>query len=161
MRYIFYSAAVFLADSIIKLKAERCLCDGKERFLFKNKLRLKLYHNKGAMLNTGEEHPGKVTAISLSLCILLTLLFIASLISGRSARFKTALSLLLGGAWSNACDRLTRGYVVDYVSLLFAGGCIARIFGEKAGCSFSSIIFNISDFFIIGGCLFAAVFSDD
>ena len=113
------------------------------------------------MLNAGEKKPAGVIFISLSLCILLTVIFLISLVTGRSSRFKTALSLLLGGAWSNAYDRLTRGYVVDYVSFPFAGRLTAKLFGEKAGRFISNIVFNISDFFIIGGCLLTAIFGSD
>ena len=161
MRYILSMFTVFFCDLLIKNKAEHSLKPGTEASVFGDKVRLKLYHNKGAMLNVGEKKPAGVIFISLSLCILLTVILLISLVTGRSSRFKTALSLLLGGAWSNAYDRLTRGYVVDYVSFPFAGRLTARLFGEKAGRFVSNIVFNISDFFIIGGCLLTAIFGSD
>ena len=49
--------------------------------------------------------------------------------------------MLLGGAVSNTCDRMTRGYVVDYLG-----------FNVKSK-KLSNIIFNLSDFFIMAGAL--------
>ncbi len=161
MRHILSMFAVFFGDLFLKNKAEHSLIPGSEIPVFKNKLRLKLYHNRGAMLNVGEKRPDDVVFISLSLCILLTAVFLISLITGRSSRFKTAFSLLLGGAWSNAYDRLTRGYVVDYVSFPIAGKLVAGFFGKRAGLFVSNIVFNISDLFIISGCLLTAIFGSD
>ncbi|MDE7359775.1 MAG: signal peptidase II, partial [Lachnospiraceae bacterium] len=54
---------------------------------------------------------------------------------------KAGLALLLGGAYSNTYDRLTRKYVVDYVSFPVKNRRIRRI------------VFNISDFCIMIGAL--------
>ena len=159
LRYILLIPIVFFGDKLIKNKAEACLSGGKEKDLFHNNIRLKLFRNKGAMLNTGDAHPERVAYISVSLCVALSVIFIMSLFCGRVSRFRVALSMLLGGAWSNAYDRLKRGYVVDYVSFPFLGKLTACIFGEKAGRFVSGIVFNISDFFIIAGCIMTAVFA--
>ena len=150
---------VFFGDLIIKNRAERTLSDGRECKLLNGNVRLKLYHNKGAMLNKGDGRPERVARISVALCLAVSSIFIISLFSGRLSRFRLALSLLLGGAWSNAYDRLTRGYVVDYVSFPVLGRLTACIFGKRAGRYVSGIVFNISDFFIFAGCLLTAVFS--
>ena len=51
----------------------------------------------------------------------------------------------MGGAFSNAYDRLKRGYVVDYVSFDI---------GSKR---LKNIVFNVSDFFIMIGALITAL----
>ena len=161
MKYIIYMITAFFGDLFLKNRAERSLADGKAIRIAGNNVRLKLYRNSGAMLNAGEGHKRIVASVSLSLSILLSIFFVLSLAAGRSVRFKAALSLLLGGAWSNTYDRLKKGYVVDYISFPFLGRWVSRIFGERAGSFVSGIVFNISDFFIIGGCLFTAIFSEN
>ncbi len=54
---------------------------------------------------------------------------------------KTGLALILGGAYSNTCDRLRRKYVVDYVTFP----------------KISTIVFNLSDFGIIIGAVLLVV----
>lgn len=149
--------AIFFGDLAIKMKAEKSLSCGTQYPLLNDGIRIKLLHNKGAMLGTGENEPERVVHISAALCTALSIVFIISLFSRRLSKFRTALSMLLGGAWSNAYDRLTRGYVVDYVSFPLLGKTVSRLFGKKAGSYVSGIVFNISDFFIFAGCLLTAV----
>ena len=52
---------------------------------------------------------------------------------------------LLGGAFSNAYDRLKRGYVVDYFSLNLKWEPLRRV------------VFNISDFCILIGAMLVAI----
>ena len=72
------------------------------------------YHNFGAFLNLGEKKKGAGETDSTVITLLCLLLFIVTLGRHGKRLLKWALSLLLGGAFSNICDRLTRGYVVDY-----------------------------------------------
>lgn len=54
---------------------------------------------------------------------------------------KTGFSLLLGGALSNLYDRCRKGYVVDYIRFSTPWRWL------------SSLVFNISDFFIFAGAI--------
>lgn len=55
------------------------------------------------------------------------------------------MALLLGGAYSNTYDRLTRKYVVDYVSFPVKNARLRKI------------VFNVSDFCIMIGALLLAI----
>lgn len=157
IRYILGIPAVFFGDMLIKNKAEKELSSGRQIDILGGNLKLSLHKNKGAMLNAGDSDPERVKRLSLALCILITLLFAASLITGRRKSFSKALSLVLAGAYSNAYDRIKRGYVVDYISFPIVGKAVSKLLGSKAGSFIGGIVFNISDFFIISGCLIAAL----
>ena len=58
---------------------------------------------------------------------------------------KLGLSLLLGGAVSNAFERFTYGKVTDYFRISIGSKKLERI------------IFNIGDFCIFAGCILAAI----
>lgn len=148
---------IFLGDLWIKNKIESTLNCREIRETLGGKLLIRKYHNRGAALNLGENRQipckigGKrgnysvVTVVSLLLCIVMTVVFVLSFTRSGSHLLHTGLSLLLGGAYSNAYDRLKRGYVVDYFS-----------FGAKWK-KLRSIVFNISDFCIIIGAVIAAI----
>ena len=103
------------------------------------------YHNKGAMLNFGESRRLAVTAAALGMTGIMTVFFVLSLGHKGGSLLKAGLSLLLGGAFSNAYDRLKRGYVVDYFSLNLKWEPLRRV------------VFNISDFCILIGALLVAI----
>lgn len=71
----------------------------------------------------------------------MTVVFLGTFSFRGNAVLKAGLALLLGGAYSNTYDRLTRNYVVDYVSFPVKNKRVRRI------------VFNISDFCIIIGAL--------
>ena len=79
--------------------------------------------------------------ISLLLTLFMTVVFLSTFTFRGSAALKAGLALLLGGAYSNTYDRLTRRYVVDYVSF------------PVKNQRFRRIVFNISDFCILIGAL--------
>ena len=93
----------------------------------------------------GEKKRPVVAAVSLTLTIILTLVFLLSLGHRGNRLLRLGLALLLGGSFSNTYDRLRRKYVVDYLS-----------FPVKWKW-FRDIVFNISDFCIIIGALLAAL----
>ena len=92
---------------------------------------LRKYHNYGAALDTGSKKPAIIRALSMALTM------------GQKGvgMLKWGLSLLLGGAYSNTYDRLSRHYVVDYVSFPVKNRFLRNI------------IFNISDFCILVGAM--------
>ena len=73
---------------------------------------------------------------------------------GLRGRFmeKLALTLTLAGGISNVYDRMTRGYVVDYLRLPMKKGGHMR---QKI----RHVIFNIADLFIFLGGAFTALYS--
>ena len=102
---------------------------------------LKKYHNAGAAGNILKDSP------RLMLCIHAAVLGgvvteLLRLFPQKDAGVaKTGLALLAGGGLSNLYDRLTKGYVTDYVSFGFGP---AR---------FRKLVFNLADFCIFAGAL--------
>ncbi len=145
IRYILIVAGIFFGDLVIKDCVERKLPEIGEQSHLKGFIRLRKHHNRGAFLNAGQYKRPLVAALSVLLTLVVAVLFVLSLGTRGNVWLRTGLALLLGGAFSNTCDRLKRKYVVDYLS-----------FGVKWKW-LANIIFNISDFGIIIGALIAAL----
>ncbi|MCR1839437.1 signal peptidase II [Murimonas intestini] len=143
MFYLLIPASIFGADSYIKQKIENEGKEGEAREILGGKFLLRKVHNKGAMLNFMEGRQEMVAGFSLGLALCVVLGFLYSLgLKGRGF-LKFSLALVTGGALSNVCDRLVRGYVVDYFSF--------NVKWKK----FRQVVFNISDIFIfLGSILF-------
>ena len=135
------AAVIFALDLLIKNYIEAHLEEGEERSLCGGRLLLRRYHNKGAFLDAGKKRQKAVALLSLLLTLFMTVVFLGTFSFRGNAVLKAGLALLLGGAYSNTYDRLTRNYVVDYVSFPVKNGRIRRI------------VFNISDFCIIIGAM--------
>lgn len=136
--YVLTILGIFCGDSWIKNRIEE---SAVAKSLFGNRILIRKYHNKGAMLNIGQNYSRMVAAASVAMSLLLSLAFILSLGHRGNAMLRTGLAFLLGGAFSNTYDRLKRQYVVDYFSF--------NVKWKRLG----SVIFNISDFCIIIGAL--------
>lgn len=142
---------IFFLDLWIKNRIERddSLGDGEkrgaDRSLLNGRLLIKKHHNRGAVLNFGQEKRALVAAVSVGMTLILTLIFILSLGHLGNGALRVGLALVLGGAFSNTYDRLRRKYVVDYVSFGVRWKRLRRV------------VFNVSDFFIIIGALVAAL----
>ena len=108
-------------------------------------LKVVTYHNRGAFLNKGEDHPFVISCISVFFTIITTILFLLTFTKKGCGMLKFGLGLLLGGAFSNTYDRLKKGYVVDY--LIFA----------KAPAFVRNIVFNIADFAIMIGAMISTL----
>lgn len=135
------AAGIFVLDLLIKNYMEAHLEQGEERFLCGGKLLIRKYHNRGAFLDVGEKKQKAVAVLSLLLTLFMTAAFLATFSMRGNSTLRAGLALLLGGAYSNTYDRLTRKYVVDYVSFPVKNRRLRRI------------VFNISDFCIILGAL--------
>ena len=148
-------AGIFFGDLKIKNLIERNEPPADSNFqtrsgvlpasIWKNRILIKKYHNKGAMLNLGRSKSAVVAALSAVLCILITAAFLLSLGTRGNNLLRMGLSVLLGGSFSNTYDRLKRKYVVDYFS-----------FNVKC-CGIRRIVFNISDFCIMIGAAMAVL----
>lgn len=139
-----YSAVIFTIlgfDQGVKNYIEKNIDKGEVREKPGRLLIIKKHHNKGAFLNFGQQKRRIVTALSVLMTIMLTVIFILTLGNAGKGALKWGLTLLLGGAYSNTYDRLFRKYVVDYVSFNVP-------FGLRR------VIFNIGDFCIMAGSLF-------
>lgn len=139
------AAAIFCGDLWIKNKVEESAVEGETQKLWGGRILLRKHHNRGAFLNAVQSRQKLVAFISVVFTLILLVLFVLSFGNRGNRLLQAGLTLLLGGAFSNTYDRLTRNYVVDYVS-----------FGVKWK-KLQNIIFNISDFCIIIGALLAAL----
>lgn len=135
------AAGIFLLDLLIKNYIETQLEVGQEKSVCRGKLLIRRYHNRGAFLDAGEKRQKAVALLSLLLTLFMTVVFLSTFSLRGNSTLRAGLALLLGGAYSNTYDRLTRNYVVDYVSFPVKNKRVRRV------------VFNISDFCIMIGAL--------
>lgn len=101
------------------------------------------YHNPGAMLGWMEDKPRILLGITLFSIGVLTAGLMGALRGKRSPLIMLGLALLLGGAASNAYDRIVRQQVTDYFRISIGSKRLERI------------IFNLGDMAIFLGGLLA------
>lgn len=154
MPYIMTIVSLFAGDGIIKHFVEKGEGAGG-RLQLSEKIVIKKYHNKGAMLNIGDNHHRFVALLSLVFSAFVTGMFVVTLGMKGRVLLNTGLALILGGAYSNTYDRLKRKYVVDYFSFhIDTGKCRLRIW-KRLVDRLNTIVFNLADFgIIIGSMLF-------
>jgi len=145
MKYIAVVLGIFGIELGIKEYVEKNKTEGNtEKKLF-GMLLIRKHHNSGMFLNAGENRQKAVMLLSVLLTMAATVIFVLTLGQSGSGLLKWGLTLFLGGAYSNTYDRMTRKYVVDYVSFNVPFKWLRRI------------IFNIGDFCIIIGALLATI----
>lgn len=137
-------ALIFGGEYTLKNHVEKNV-DKECKKILGGSILVRKYHNRGAVLNLGEQKRKAVAMLSLFLTVLLTVVFIVTLTRHGNSWLKAGLSLLLGGAFSNTYDRLKREYVVDYFSF--------NVTWEPL----RNIVFNLSDFCILIGAMMAAL----
>lgn len=103
------------------------------------------FKNKGAMLGFLKNSGRLLLGITMTVIgFLMGILAVLTRQKGQNL-LKTGLSLILGGALSNAYERIKDGEVTDYISFNA---------GPK---KFRNIVFNIGDFSIFGGCALTVI----
>ena len=141
MLYLLLILSIFILEWKIKNYMDATYDDSREDKILKNKIRLHKYHNHGAFLNLMEKKKKLLHLISVVFTLAVLIFFIFTLFFKGNRILKLGLSLLLGGAFSNTYDRLSRDYVVDYFSFC------------TPFKKLNQVVFNISDFCIIVGSL--------
>ena len=147
MFYILLVTVIILGEWKIKNYIEATYDGSRQELVAKNKIRLRKYHNFGAFLNIMEKRKKILHAISVVFTLVIAVIFLVTLFHKGNRVLKLGLSLLLGGAFSNTYDRLSRNYVVDYFSFCSPFPKLNRI------------VFNISYFCIIIGTLLTVLSS--
>ena len=157
MPYIMTLVSLLTTDSALKYWIEKQKNIENKPWTDK-RIRIKRYHNRGAMLNIGDRDQHLIALLSLVFSAFVTGIFAATLGTKGKRMLKTGLALILGGAYSNTYDRIRRRYVVDYFSvhIVNAEKCSNR-FLRKLDDKFSSIVFNLADFGIIIGAMLLVV----
>ena len=153
MPYIMTLVSLFAADSIIKYRIEKEKRPGDVTPCLNGKVVIKKYHNKGAMLNIGEQNQHFMAILSLVFSAFVTGIFVVTLGMKGKKLLNTGLALILGGAYSNTYDRLRRKYVVDYLSFQINTDKINNNLCKRLAQKFNAIVYNISDFGIILGSM--------
>ena len=100
---------------------------------------LEYLENQGAFLGILSQ---KYT-LFFAMTLFVTVVLLISIIVTYSISIKIACIVLLAGAWGNAWNRISRGYVIDFIGINF--------FNRKR------IIFNLADFYIIFSVLFLLI----
>ena len=149
MIYIIIALLILLTEWKIKNYIEAVYDDSRQELIANNTIRLRKYHNYGAFLNIMETKKKLLHMISIIFTLVTTVFFLFTLCHKGNHILKLGLSLLLGGAFSNTYDRLSRDYVVDYFSFCSPFPKLNRI------------VFNISDFCIIIGTLLTVLKTSD
>lgn len=137
MLFLLMIPAIFLLDTFVKKKIEAAPEGTLPVQKLSGRLTLCRSHNYGMMMNALDQKPQLVKKLTAGSYLALALWYLFHCLRGDSRLEKLGGALMLGGAASNTCDHLTRGYVVDY--LKFPLKPIQRI------------AFNLSDFFIFIG----------
>ena len=145
MQYLTAILGIFGLEFLVKKHIEETKTEGVDEKACGGALLIRKHHNKGAFLNIGEKNQKAVMVISVMLTVLMTVFYIMTLTNAGKGLLKLGLTLLLGGAYTNTYDRLTRKYVVDYVSFNVPFRWLRRI------------IFNIGDFCIMIGALLSVI----
>jgi len=145
MIYIFMIGMIFFAEYYTKRHMDHVRTLQEQRPMAGGKIILKKYYNSGGAGNFLKSHPKCIRSAHISTLLAASAALLYVMPKKNTTAAKTGLSLLVGGGFSNLYDRLTKGYVVDYVSFGF---------GPKR---FQKLVFNFADFFIFSGILLCAV----
>lgn len=133
-------AALASADNIIKKKVDSG--DIKNGYLDKKGyFEIEKHHNKGLPLNKLDKHTKEVAALSTFMLGVHACNTVSKAINDDDCIADISNTLIMAGALSNTYDRVCKGYVTDYLKV-----------GRK-----KDVIYNFSDFLIIGGAALALV----
>ena len=134
MKWMLLPAGIFTADYIMKKRAESWNEEEAPEKMLGGHIILQKLHNRGAALSFMEKTPKLLTGV--------TAFYVYLIKKPKQLFLKTGVGMILGGAWSNVWDRITRKYVVDYFS-----------FHTKCR-KLERVVFNLADMFIfLGGFL--------
>ena len=146
MSFMIAAAVLFMIDFIFKGMAEERLSENKRIPICNGKLFLTKFHNKGAFLGALQNRPELLKGISYGIIVMCTVIYLLTLGKKGKTMLKIGLTCLLGGAYSNAYDRMKKAYVVDYFGF------------QSKNKRLSQMVFNLSDFMIAIGAV-TAVFA--
>lgn len=104
--------AILSLDQLSKFLALKNLSVGQSIPLIGNIFHLSLVHNRGAAFGILKNHAFLFIIISASAVILI---FFALKERGRGRLYRVSLGFILAGALGNLIDRISYGYVVDFL----------------------------------------------
>lgn len=134
--FFLITAGVILLDQITKILALQNLAPVGSLPLWKNVLHLTYVENTGAAFGMLKDHRWVFLVIStVALGGMIVYMFLNKT---KHPLETTAVAFIVGGGIGNMIDRLTRGFVVDFVDVK----CIPHW----------NYIFNVADIFVCVGC---------
>ena len=134
--FFLVTAGVILLDQVTKILALQYLAPVGSFPLWKNVLHLTYVENTGAAFGMLKDHRWVFLVIStVALGGMIVYMFLNKT---KHPLETTAVALIVGGGIGNMIDRLTRGFVVDFVDVK----CIPHW----------NYIFNVADIFVCVGC---------
>lgn len=139
MIYPLLTAGIFAADHQIKEHVLKNRKEGEKKELFGGRAVLRYIRNYGFAMSAFKKNPSLVRRAAGAVNGMMAAVFAWELVKPGNKLKKLSLAMIVGGGLSNLYDRMKRGYVVDYVSF------------KTRWKKLSDLVFNISDFFIIGG----------
>jgi signal peptidase II len=141
MIWLFIAAGVCAADLGIKHYIETHKKENCHEPIADGHIIITRFHNPGAMLGWLKEKPRLLTGLTLCCMGALIGALSGSLYHRRSPLIKAGLALIVGGAASNAYDRLVKHQVTDYFRISIGNKKLERV------------IFNLGDIAIFIGTL--------
>ena len=134
--FFLVTAGVILLDQVTKILALQYLAPVGSFPLWKNVLHLTYVENTGAAFGMLKDHRWVFLVIStVALGGMIVYMFLNKT---KHPLETTAVAFIVGGGIGNMIDRLTRGFVVDFVDVK----CIPHW----------NYIFNVADIFVCVGC---------
>ncbi len=139
-RYIIFAiqmvsaALLALADQLLKKLAVLHLKDSEDIVLIKNFLALSYRENTGAAFSSFEDHTVMLSVLTLLLLVAGVVYLFLGKLDGKMLNICAV--LIIGGGTGNLIDRCVRGYVVDYIKILFI----------------NFPVFNFADMLVVVGC---------
>lgn len=140
MIYVLLSAAIIVADQLLKSWVVANMQLGSETVLLPGVIRLTHVQNTGAAFSQFQGILPVIIVITAVFCLLALLGLIFRPIKSRFGNI--ALAMVLGGALGNFLDRLDMGYVVDMFDFIFV----------------KFAVFNVADIFITFGAIMFCIY---
>ena len=139
IKFLGLSAAICGSDLAIKSTVKEKVALNIRKDIVKDKVILTKFYNKGAALGFMSDHPELLKGITIfSVGSLAGALSVVSGLKGHALQ-KVGFSMILGGAGSNAYERLRYGKVTDYIRLNMGSPKCRRV------------VYNLGDFAIFAG----------
>ena len=133
------AALIVVADQITKNIIVAKIPYGSSVVLIPGLLEISHVHNTGAAWGVLSEHTAALSCVTVAACCLLAWIIYET----RSRLFRACLVMVIGGAIGNLIDRVSRGFVVDFI----------RVWIGK----YEFPNFNVADSFITVGCFMMIV----